>query len=70
VAPARAPIADAVGEIANSGPELAALGGRLGQMCDVFVAFSVAGGTGAGFFYDYLHLLGDVFQRTGFRAQV
>jgi hypothetical protein len=68
--PARRPIADAVGEIGNSGPELVALGGRLGETCDVFVAFSVAGGTGAGIFYDYLHLLGDVFQRTGFRAQV
>ena len=70
VEPARQPIAAAVGEISSSGPELAALGGRLGQTCDVFVAFSVAGGTGAGIFYDYLHLLGDVFQRTGFRAQV
>lgn len=27
---------------------------------DVFVAFSVAGGTGSGIFYDYLHLIGDV----------
>lgn len=27
---------------------------------DVFVVFSVAGGTGSGIFYDYLHLIGDV----------
>jgi hypothetical protein len=73
MAPARQPIVDAVGEISRSGPELVALGGRLGETCDVFVAFSVAGGTGAGIFYDYLHLVGDVFrmfQQTGFRAQV
>ncbi|WP_239334382.1 tubulin-like doman-containing protein [Frankia sp. CiP3] len=70
LSPARKPLADATGEISNSAAELAALGGRLGQTCDVFVAFSVAGGTGAGIFYDYLHLIGDVFQRTRFRAQI
>ena len=26
---------------------------------DVFLAFSVVGGTGAGIFYDYLHLISD-----------
>ncbi len=30
--------------------------------CDVFVAFSVAGGTGAGIFLDYLHLINHAFQ--------
>ena len=29
---------------------------------DVFVVFSVAGGTGAGVFYDYLHLIGEVLE--------
>lgn len=70
VAPARRPLSDAVGKIATSGQELAALGGRLGQTCDVFVAFSVAGGTGAGIFYDYLHLIGDALQRSKVRAQI
>ena len=32
---------------------------------DVFVAFSVAGGTGAGIFYDYLHLIADTLARNG-----
>ena len=31
---------------------------------DVFVAFSVAGGTGAGIFYDYLHLIGNLFEQS------
>ncbi|WP_018638925.1 tubulin-like doman-containing protein [Parafrankia elaeagni] len=70
VAPAREPVAQAVGQIATSGQELAALGGKLGQTCDVFVAFSVAGGTGAGIFYDYLHLIGDAFQQAKVRAKI
>ncbi len=65
LAPARAPLVDAVGAISNSGGELNALGGGLGKVCTVFVAFSVAGGTGAGIFYDYLHLIGDVFKSAG-----
>ncbi|MEU4223768.1 tubulin-like doman-containing protein [Nonomuraea sp. NPDC026600] len=60
----------AIGAIANSGSELAALGGRLRRGCDVFVAFSVAGGTGTGIFYDYLHLIGDAFARNGFQARI
>ncbi|MFJ9684457.1 SAV_2336 N-terminal domain-related protein [Streptomyces bacillaris] len=35
-------------------------GGRI-EGCDVFVAFSVAGGTGAGIFLDYLHLIDHAF---------
>ncbi|MDT3443541.1 MULTISPECIES: tubulin-like doman-containing protein [unclassified Pseudofrankia] len=67
---AQGPINDAIGAISNSGDALLRLGGRLGQSCDVFVAFSVAGGTGAGIFYDYLYLIGDAFQRSDYRAQI
>jgi hypothetical protein len=37
---------------------------------DVFVAFSVAGGTGAGIFYDYLHLIGDLFAQTSVKPKI
>ncbi|MEU8354567.1 tubulin-like doman-containing protein [Nonomuraea sp. NPDC048882] len=63
-------VEDAIGAISNSGGELAALGGRLRRRCDVFVAYSVAGGTGSGIFYDYLHLIGDAFARSGIRARI
>ncbi|AQZ65198.1 unnamed protein product [[Actinomadura] parvosata subsp. kistnae] len=63
-------IETAIGAISNSGSELAALGGRLRRTCDVFVAFSVAGGTGSGIFYDYLHLIGDAFARNHIRARI
>ncbi len=57
IAPAVRDIREAVGKLANSGEDLQALGGRPPKGVDVFVAFSVAGGTGAGIFYDYLHLI-------------
>ncbi|MER6946748.1 tubulin-like doman-containing protein [Nonomuraea sp. NPDC000554] len=63
-------VVNAINAISNSGGELAALGGRLRRSCDVFVAFSVAGGTGSGIFYDYLHLIGDACARKGFRARI
>ena len=47
----------AIGKLAGSGADLQALGGQLPRGLDVFVAFSVAGGTGCGIFYDYLHLI-------------
>lgn len=39
---------------------------------DVYVAFSVAGGTGAGIFYDFIHLIGDLFERkrAGLRPKI
>jgi hypothetical protein len=70
LAPAEQPLTEAIGVISKSADELARLGGRLGETCDVFVAFSVAGGTGAGIFYDYLHLIGEAFGRTGYQAQI
>jgi Tubulin like len=68
--PAQQPILDAIGQISTSGGELQRLGGRMRQSCDVFVAFSVAGGTGGGIFYDYLHLIGDALARSSYRAQI
>jgi len=68
--PAQQPILDAIGQISTSGGELQRLGGKMRQSCDVFVAFSVAGGTGSGIFYDYLHLIGDALARASYRAQI
>jgi hypothetical protein len=70
VSAARQPITEAIGLINNSGGDLSSLGGQLRGTCDVFVAFSVAGGTGSGIFYDYLHLIGDSLARAGYRAQI
>ncbi|WP_067792205.1 tubulin-like doman-containing protein [Actinomadura formosensis] len=59
-----------------SGPQAATdlykIGGRSSNKnaVDVFVAFSVAGGTGAGIFYDYLHLIGELFERTDLRPKI
>jgi hypothetical protein len=64
------PLRDAINALAGSGEELAALGGSTATACDVFVGFSVAGGTGGGVFYDYLHLIADAFERTDIDIQV
>jgi Tubulin like len=68
--PAQRPIIDAIGQISKSAPELMQLGGELRGSIDVFIAFSVAGGTGGGIFLDYLHLIGDALSRAGYRAQI
>jgi len=71
VSVARRPVEDAIGLINKSGGELQQLSGQpLRQTCDVFVVFSVAGGTGSGIFYDYLHLIGDTMERNGYRARI
>src|SRR5262249_55055670 len=70
ITPAQQPIDEAIGAINKSAGELDALGGRLNKSCDVFVAFSVAGGTGAGIFYDYLHIIGRAFERADIIAQI
>jgi hypothetical protein len=57
-------IRDTVGKLATSGEDLQAMGGRPPRAVDVFVAFSVAGGTGAGIFYDYLHLIADTIEHS------
>jgi hypothetical protein len=58
--PAMRDLRTAIGNLATSAEDLVALGGRAPRAVDVFVAFSLAGGTGAGIFYDYLHLIGDL----------
>lgn len=50
----------AVTNLLQSGQDVHDLGGIDVTKCDVFVVFSVAGGTGAGVFYDYLHLITDM----------
>ncbi|MDT7786168.1 MAG: hypothetical protein QOF58_4587 [Pseudonocardiales bacterium] len=68
---AQAPLRKAIGSINNSLGELAMLGGgKRSLSCDVFVAFSVAGGTGSGIFFDFLHLIGDVFAHQDYRARI
>lgn len=70
IAPAVRDIHTAIGKLANSGADLYALGGRPPRGVDVFVAFSVAGGTGGGIFYDYLHLIGEMFRQTQLRVKI
>jgi hypothetical protein len=60
----------ALGNLSGSGEDLYALGGKSAQSADVFVAFSVAGGTGAGIFYDYLHLIGNLFEQSSLSAKI
>ncbi|MEU5534845.1 tubulin-like doman-containing protein [Streptomyces sp. NPDC020362] len=62
LAPVLEPLLQAIDAIAKSAGELSELGGGKVSGCDVFVAFSVAGGTGAGIFLDYLHLINHAFQ--------
>jgi hypothetical protein len=70
IAPAVRDIRTAIGKLANSGADLHALSGRPPRGVDVFVAFSVAGGTGGGIFYDYLHLIGEMFRQTQLRVKI
>lgn len=60
--PVLEPLLQAIDAIARSAGELSELGGGKVNGCDVFVSFSVAGGTGAGIFLDYLHLINHAFQ--------
>src|SRR5262249_35743955 len=53
----------ALGAINKSNGDLFVVSGQRTQRVDpviVFVIFSVAGGTGSGIFYDYLHLIGQL----------
>jgi Tubulin like len=63
IAPVERDIRQAVGKLVTAGEDLQAMGGKPAQGVDVFVAFSVAGGTGAGIFYDYLHIIADTVAR-------
>ncbi|MEU3691831.1 tubulin-like doman-containing protein [Streptomyces narbonensis] len=53
---------EAIGAIGQAAGDLQRVGGGRIRGCDVFVAFSVAGGTGAGIFYDFIHLIGHEFR--------
>ncbi|MGH3899822.1 MAG: tubulin-like doman-containing protein [Pseudonocardiaceae bacterium] len=58
-------IKDALADINESAGDLYIVSDNRSQRVDpvtVFVVFSVAGGTGSGIFYDYLHLIGAVLQ--------
>ncbi|MFG3113375.1 tubulin-like doman-containing protein [Streptomyces sp. NPDC048197] len=66
LAPVLEPLLQAIDAIAKSAGELSELGGGKVNGCDVFVAFSVAGGTGAGIFLDYLHLINQAFKMRRF----
>ena len=66
-------IEDALAAINKSGGDLKIVSGeRTGHTdpINVFVVFSVAGGTGSGIFLDYLHLLGDVLHKGGKTCQI
>ncbi|HEX6351856.1 tubulin-like doman-containing protein [Actinophytocola sp.] len=66
-------IKQALARINESAGELFVVSGKRTQRVDpviVFVAFSVAGGTGSGIYYDYLHLVGDLMQRGGKQAEI
>ena len=65
ITPAVRDIRTATGRLANSGEDLFAMGGKQIRGVDVFVAFSVAGGTGSGIFYDYLHLIWATLHESG-----
>jgi hypothetical protein len=60
----------AIGELSKSGTELQVLSDKAIQSIDVFVALSVAGGTGCGLFYDYLHLIGHVLKQQGLSGKI
>ena len=71
IAPAVRDIREAIGRLSNSGEDLHALGGKPPRGVDVFVAFSVAGGTGSGIFYDYLHLIAHTLrQNSSLRVKI
>jgi Tubulin like len=70
IATAQDPVTEAIERLRKCAVDLAALGGLNPSSCDVFVAFSVVGGTGNGMFYDYIHLVADAFQNTGIAIQV
>ncbi|MFE0462037.1 tubulin-like doman-containing protein [Kitasatospora sp. NPDC058965] len=60
--PVLEPLMQAIDAIARSAGVLSQIGGGPLSGVDVFVAFSVAGGTGAGIFLDYLYLINHAFR--------
>ena len=68
----KSPLVEAIAGLAKSGGYLDAAGAEAKRVetCDAFVGFSIAGGTGAGIFYDYLHLIGDLFEQSQIKVQI
>jgi hypothetical protein len=64
------PMLEAVARLQDCKVDLASLGGLNAKSCDVFLAFSVAGGTGNGLFYDVAHLVVDAFENKGMSIQI
>jgi phage terminase large subunit-like protein len=66
-------ITSAIADINESAGDLYIVSGKRSQRVDpviVFVVFSVAGGTGSGVYYDYLHLIGEMMRRGGKQAEI
>ncbi|WP_051385863.1 tubulin-like doman-containing protein [Actinokineospora inagensis] len=66
-------VKEALAAINESAGDLYVVSGKRAQQVDpvvVFVVFSVAGGTGSGIFYDYLHLIGNLMHDGGKRAEI
>ncbi|WP_439656029.1 tubulin-like doman-containing protein [Lentzea sp. HUAS TT2] len=66
-------IKNALSDINESAGDLYVVSGKRTQRVDtviVFVVFSVAGGTGSGIYYDYLHLIGEMMRRGGKVAEI
>lgn len=73
--PAVEKLKTAVGRLssAQAAADLYSMAGGVGgdpAAVEVFVAFSVAGGTGAGIFYDYLHLISELFARASIKPKI
>ncbi|QXJ21191.1 hypothetical protein AGRA3207_002021 [Actinomadura graeca] len=74
-APALGKLRTAIGRLssAQAAADLSGMaGGGAGDpaVVEVFVAFSVAGGTGAGLFYDFLHVVAEMFARTSIKPKI
>src|SRR4051812_13856515 len=70
---ALAGIKGALKDINESAGDLSMVSARATSRVDpviVFVVFSVAGGTGSGIFYDYLHLIGNLMQDGKKQAEI
>lgn len=64
IAAIQEPLQTAVGRLARARGDLQALLGYTPREgCDIFVGFSVAGGTGAGIFYDFLRIVSAAVQK-------
>ncbi|MFI5932220.1 tubulin-like doman-containing protein [Actinoplanes sp. NPDC051494] len=66
-------IKEAIADINESAGDLFVVSGKRTQRVDpviVFVVFSVAGGTGSGIYYDYLHLIGNLMVQGHKQAEI